>query len=528
MKAAGLPVIPGSEGIVAQRSRRRCELAEEIGFPVLLKATAGGGGKGMRVCRDESELRAGTSTQASLEAEKAFGNAGLYLEKFIDGGRHIEFQFMADAFGNAVHLGERECSVQRNHQKLVEESPSPVVDAETARTRWARGSARACGAIGYVDAGTVEFLRDADGQLYFMEVNTRLQVEHPVTEMVTGLDLVARADPRRGQRAALHRRRRTIDARRATPSSAGSTPRIPFDGFRPCPGVVETLRAAGGGRRACTVRVDTHVRPGYRIPVYYDSMIGKLIVHGADREAARRGMLAGAERLQGRRGQDHDPGPPADPRRRAPSPAATTTPSFIGTHAGLRRTEGERGIWPRSSCIRSAPPSRTSCSATRTTRRTCAAHGASSTTSSQSGATRCAPGWGEKYVERVHAKGKLTDLGADRARSRTRAAAVFPIGTFVNYGRDLRRPDKRTSPGGRRDHRLRAGPRPLDRGDRQRQHRGLGLLVAADPGEDRAGPGDRPAAAAAGDLPGGLLRALPARAVQHLPRARPAPGTSSR
>jgi acetyl-CoA carboxylase, biotin carboxylase subunit len=286
MKAAGLPVIPGSEGVIADLEEAR-RLARQIGFPVLLKATAGGGGKGMRVCRDEASFE-DNFRQASLEAGKAFGNAGLYLEKFIEGGRHIEFQFMADAFGHVVHLGERECSVQRNHQKLVEESPSVVIDAATR----ARVGALVCDgmrAIGYVGAGTMEFLRDSDGSLYFMEVNTRLQVEHPVTELVTGLDLVQQ-QIRVAANEALAWRQEEIAL-----SGAAIECRInaedPYAGFRPSPGLVEVFeppREVPGVR----VRVDTHVTAGYRIPVYYDSMICKLIVGAPSRAAAIQGMLA--------------------------------------------------------------------------------------------------------------------------------------------------------------------------------------------------------------------------------------------
>ena len=187
MREAGLDPIPGSRGIVRTEEDAR-RIAGEIGFPVLLKASAGGGGKGMRIAEDESGFR-DAFTEASLEAEKAFGNRDLYLEKFIRGGRQIEFQILTDIYGNAVHLGERECSVQRNHQKLVEESPSPAIPAEL-RDELGRRVARVAARIGYVNAGTVEFLRDPDGNLYFMEMNTRLQVEHPVTEMITGFDIV--------------------------------------------------------------------------------------------------------------------------------------------------------------------------------------------------------------------------------------------------------------------------------------------------------------------------------------------------
>ncbi|MBI4703009.1 MAG: acetyl-CoA carboxylase biotin carboxylase subunit [Deltaproteobacteria bacterium] len=289
MRAAGLPVVPGSEDVLAN-SAQGLDLAREMGFPVLLKATAGGGGKGMRICRDEAGFAANWE-QASLEAGKAFGNAGLYLEKYVERGRHIEFQFMADAFGHAVHLGERECSVQRSHQKLVEESPATVIDAATRASLGAKVCA-GVRAIGYVGAGTMEFLRAPGAELYFMEVNTRLQVEHPVTEMVTGVDLV-KEQIRVAANHAL-----SLEQERIALSGHAIECRInaedPSRGFRPCPGLIESF-APPGEIDGVRVRLDTHVRPGYRIPVFYDSMIGKLIVAGDDREAARAGMIRALE-----------------------------------------------------------------------------------------------------------------------------------------------------------------------------------------------------------------------------------------
>jgi acetyl-CoA carboxylase biotin carboxylase subunit len=292
MKAAGIPVIPGSEGVVTDLEGAR-RLARGIGFPVLLKATAGGGGKGMRVCRDELSFE-DNFQQASLEAGKAFGNPGLYLEKYIEGGRHIEFQFMADAFGNVVHLGERECSVQRNHQKLVEESPSTVIDAET-RQRMGTLVCEGMRSIGYVGAGTMEFFRDRQGHLYFMEVNTRLQVEHPVTEMVTGLDLV-REQIRVAANETLSFQQESI-ALSGHAIECRINAEDPFDGFRPSPGLVERFEPPGeiDGVR---VRVDTHVLPGYRIPVYYDSMICKLVVGAPSRPQAIQGMRAALARFR--------------------------------------------------------------------------------------------------------------------------------------------------------------------------------------------------------------------------------------
>jgi acetyl-CoA carboxylase biotin carboxylase subunit len=291
MEAAGVPVVPGSKGVIAKPEEALAN-ARAIGFPVLLKATAGGGGKGMRICRDEGGFEAAFS-EASLEALKAFGNPGLYLEKYIEGGRHIEFQFMSDAFGHAVHMGERECSVQRNHQKLVEESPSPVVDS-ALRERVGAIVTRAVTRIGYVGAGTMEFLRDHEGNLYFMEVNTRLQVEHPVTEMVTGFDLV-QEQIRVAANGSLSMTQEEVKLD-GHAIECRVNAEDPFEGFKPSPGTVSTFTPPEEAE-GVTVRVDTHVRDGYRIPPFYDSMICKLIVHGPEREKARTGMLDALSRF---------------------------------------------------------------------------------------------------------------------------------------------------------------------------------------------------------------------------------------
>jgi len=292
MIASGVPVIPGSEGVLRDPAEARA-LAETIGYPVLLKATAGGGGKGMRVVRQAQNLE-DAFEQASMEAGKAFGNPGMYMEKYIEGGRHIEFQFMADRFGHVVHLGERECSVQRNHQKLVEESPSPVMDPET-RTRVGALVCKAMAEVGYVGAGTMEFLRDHDGKLYFMEVNTRLQVEHPVTEMVSGRDLV-QEQIRVAANESLSMSQDDIKL-----SGHAIECRInaedPYDGFRPSPGLV-TRFSPPAEVPGVRVRVETHMRAGYRIPVFYDSMVCKLIVGAEDRDAARVGMLAALDQFE--------------------------------------------------------------------------------------------------------------------------------------------------------------------------------------------------------------------------------------
>ncbi len=277
---SGLPTIPGSEGLL-QDADEAARLADAMGYPVLLKATAGGGGKGMRAVRAAAELR-DAFAEASREAEAAFGNAGLYLEKLIERGRHIEFQILADGFGNAVHLGERECSVQRRHQKLVEEAPSPVID-ETTRREFGALVANAVARIGYQGAGTVEMLRDESGHLYFMEMNTRLQVEHPVTEMITGFDIVehqlriAAGEPLAFDQAAVSWSGHAIEAR----INAEDV----FEDFRPAPGHIERFDFPAD-RGPGTIRVDTHVAAPCGIPPFYDSLIAKVIAHGADRPTA--------------------------------------------------------------------------------------------------------------------------------------------------------------------------------------------------------------------------------------------------
>lgn len=278
MRAAGLPVLPGSKDILTSLEEAR-ERAAEIGYPVLLKATAGGGGRGMRRVDSPVALSQGWD-EATREAAGAFGDAGLYLEKFIVGGRHIEFQILADRYGNVVHLGERECSVQRNHQKLLEEAPASRFDPEV-RAALGEKIRHAVREIGYVNAGTIEFLMDAQGDLYFMEMNTRIQVEHPVTEMITGVDLVAwQLRIAAGERLTLQQediqfRGHAIEVRINAEDPAAD--------FRPSPGTLETFVVPELGD---TLRLDTHVEAGYRIPPFYDSMIGKLIAWGEDRSAA--------------------------------------------------------------------------------------------------------------------------------------------------------------------------------------------------------------------------------------------------
>jgi acetyl-CoA carboxylase, biotin carboxylase subunit len=271
-RAAGLDVIPGSPGVLSGPDEARA-VAEQTGYPVILKANAGGGGRGMRVVREAGEL-AEAYAMASAEALAAFGESGLFLERYLEGGRHIEFQVLADAWGAAIHLGERECSIQRKHQKLLEESPSPALDDER-RDRVGRRCAALAASIGYAGAGTVEMLLGSDGALRFMEMNCRLQVEHTVTELRAGLDLVEE----QLRIACNERLGRTQEQVRL----AGHAIEVrlnaedPADGFRPAPGKIERWTAPGG------VRTDTHVVSGYVVPPHYDSLVAKVISHDADR-----------------------------------------------------------------------------------------------------------------------------------------------------------------------------------------------------------------------------------------------------
>jgi acetyl-CoA carboxylase biotin carboxylase subunit len=275
MKAAGVPLVPGSDGAVALDAARGA--ASDAGFPVLLKASAGGGGKGMRVVASDDELD-GAYAAASAEAQAAFGNGSVYVEKLVAPARHVEIQVLCDSDGGVLTLGERECSIQRRHQKLVEESPSAALDPET-REAMESTVARACEAIGYRNAGTFEFLLGPDGSFYFIEVNCRLQVEHPVSELVTGIDIVreqvriASGEPL----AATGRARRNGHAIEIRINAED-----PSRGFLPSPGTITRFVAPLGPG----VRVDTAVGPGSEIPPYYDSMIAKLIVWDETREAA--------------------------------------------------------------------------------------------------------------------------------------------------------------------------------------------------------------------------------------------------
>ncbi|MBM3320970.1 MAG: acetyl-CoA carboxylase biotin carboxylase subunit [Candidatus Eisenbacteria bacterium] len=278
MIEAGVPVVPGSEGLV-QSDTEAVRIAREIGYPVMVKASAGGGGKGMRIARDDASLAEGLR-MARNEAESAFGDSSVYLEKLIVSAKHIEFQIIADSHGNVVHLGERDCSIQRRHQKLIEESPCPVLDE---RTRGAMGEAAVRGArgVGYEGAGTIEFLYDrTNGQYYFMEMNTRIQVEHPVTEEVTGIDLVrtqiaaAAGEPLPFKQEEVRFRGHSIECR--------VNAEDPEKGFIPSAGTLETFHPPGGPG----VRVDSHAHSGYVVPPHYDSLLAKLIVKDDTREAA--------------------------------------------------------------------------------------------------------------------------------------------------------------------------------------------------------------------------------------------------
>jgi acetyl-CoA carboxylase biotin carboxylase subunit len=276
MHAAGVPVTPGSD--LLDSADAAVAAARDIGFPVIVKATAGGGGRGMRVAADADELRRAFST-AQAEAEAAFGNPGVYVESFLIDPRHVEVQILGDKHGNIVHLGERDCSTQRRHQKLIEEAPSPAVSA-ALRAKLGEVAVRGAQEVGYDSAGTMEFLLDAKGRFFFMEMNTRIQVEHPVTELVTGVDIVkeqiavAAGEPLTLRQSDVVLRGHAIEVR--------INAEDPLAGFRPSPGKVEFFHMPGG----IGVRIDSHVYQGYVISPYYDSLIAKLLVHGRDRAEA--------------------------------------------------------------------------------------------------------------------------------------------------------------------------------------------------------------------------------------------------
>jgi acetyl-CoA carboxylase biotin carboxylase subunit len=280
VSSAGVPVVPGTEGEGSLRDEELLALAPQIGFPLLIKASAGGGGKGMREVRSLEEMP-GLIHSARREAEAAFGDGNVYLEKLVAGARHIEIQVLADQFGNTIYLGERECSLQRRHQKLLEEAPSPFIgDDEDLRSRMGQVAVRAAESVGYVNAGTIEFLVDKDKNYYFLEMNTRLQVEHPVTEMVTGVDIVkeqiriARGRPMRYTQENIRMNGWAIECR--------INAEDPYNNFLPSTGQIShILMPTGPG-----VRIDTGVYPGFEISPYYDSLISKLIVWGETRAEA--------------------------------------------------------------------------------------------------------------------------------------------------------------------------------------------------------------------------------------------------
>ncbi|GGI11324.1 acetyl-CoA carboxylase biotin carboxylase subunit [Gottfriedia solisilvae] len=287
MKEAGVPVVPGSQGIISSIEDGK-KIASEIGYPVIIKATAGGGGKGIRVARDEKDLEKGIQI-TQQEAQTAFGNPGVYLEKYIEDFRHVEIQVLADEHGNTIHLGERDCTIQRRLQKLVEEAPSPVLDEET-RAKMGLAAVRAAEAVNYWGAGTVEFIYEPHTKnFYFMEMNTRIQVEHPVTEYISGIDLIkqqlliAKGHPLKITQADVNLNGWSIECRINAEN--------PDKNFMPSPGKIITYLPPGGPN----VRVDSAVYNGYTIPPYYDSMIAKVIVHGKTRDEAIAIMIRALE-----------------------------------------------------------------------------------------------------------------------------------------------------------------------------------------------------------------------------------------
>ncbi|MFZ1083081.1 MAG: acetyl-CoA carboxylase biotin carboxylase subunit [Candidatus Kryptoniota bacterium] len=273
MRKAGVPVVPGSDGTIEDLKKAQ-EIADGVGYPVIIKATAGGGGKGMRLAwkADEFERQ---FQMAQTEAEAAFGNRNVYIEKYVEGPRHIEFQILGDQHGEVIHLGERECSIQRRHQKLIEESPSPIVDVEL-REKMGAAAVKGAKSVKYEGAGTIEFLVDKNKNFYFMEMNTRIQVEHPVTEQVTGFDLVKeQINIAAGTKVSKKKLKQTGHAIECRINAED-----PYKDFRPNPGMITGFHTPGG----FGVRTDSHVYVGYMIPPYYDSLIAKLITFGSNRE----------------------------------------------------------------------------------------------------------------------------------------------------------------------------------------------------------------------------------------------------
>jgi acetyl-CoA carboxylase biotin carboxylase subunit len=285
-REAGIPVVEGSEGVV-HTAKEGSQIAHRIGYPVLIKADSGGGGKGIRIVRDEKEFIT-LFEQTRFEAEANFGDPNVYIEKFIENPRHIEIQILADAFGNVIHLGERDCSVQRRNQKMIEESPSPFVD-EKLRKKMGDASVHLAKTIGYENAGTMEYIVDKLGNFYFIEMNTRIQVEHPVTEMVTGIDIVreqiniAYNNEMSMKQEDIQIKGHAIECRINAEDTAHK--------FRPSPGLIQNIVFPGGNG----VRLDSHIYNGYFVPPYYDSMVAKLIVHANTRREAIRKMRCALE-----------------------------------------------------------------------------------------------------------------------------------------------------------------------------------------------------------------------------------------
>lgn len=276
MRKAGVPCVPGSDGPLGDDKQENLRIAKEIGYPIIIKASGGGGGRGMRVVHTEAALLS-SITMTQTEAGAAFGNSVVYMEKFLGNPRHIEFQVLADKHGNAIHLGERDCSTQRRHQKVVEEAPAPGITPEQ-RASMGERCAKACRDIGYEGAGTFEFLYE-DGEFYFIEMNTRVQVEHPVTEMITGIDIV------KEQLRIAAGEKLSVTQDEVTFTGHAIECRLNAEDsktFLPSPGKITNLHVPGGAG----VRVETHIYNGYVVPPYYDSMIGKLITHGEDRDSA--------------------------------------------------------------------------------------------------------------------------------------------------------------------------------------------------------------------------------------------------
>lgn len=277
MKKAGLPVIPGSEGVIKNKEEA-LTIAKKIGYPVIIKAAAGGGGKGMRIAHNDVSL-ANAFLTARAEAEAAFGNPDLYLEKYIQDPRHIEFQILADKFGGIIHLGERDCSIQRRYQKLIEEAPSLAIDKKL-RKKMGELALRAAKAIKYISAGTIEFLLDEEEHFYFMEMNTRIQVEHPVTEMITGIDLIKeQIRIAQGEKLRYHQDQVRING---WAIECRINAEDPENDFLPSPGKINTCHFPGGPG----IRIDTHIYPDYYVLPFYDSLLAKLIAHGSNREEA--------------------------------------------------------------------------------------------------------------------------------------------------------------------------------------------------------------------------------------------------